>query len=478
MSFMMKKIAIIFLLVAGCINSNTFAQNNIKMSLYSNLEEIKIDASYIRYIFRGRQTFDIKNNTSDSLVFTFRNSPYPFPAKEVVKQLGIQELYPGFKTTLTDSRGQTAEGAVVEFDGEEIFVKNAPKECNLEVEYPYSNTFFLRSDSLQMLTFISPYISYLNSWYFIPKSNVNDTAIFENFTINLNKDGVYFFATCPYEKRGTEYILDTKKTQDIDISFFVLEKDFYERYLITPNMSVYFSRGTVIDTIAETATPRDSLEKSLVKERLTFIKNNVDRIENLLGAPYSKIDIADMYWGRGKMREGHNFETSDKTYFILVDKAFWNLASLTHEILHCYTDYDYDSDHSTNSAKYLFSESMIEYLGYYITYSNPTERDSMFNKKNRLYTERYPHNTTSVFEITENSMSGNEGSMPVIYLKAPFEIHSFAKRIGEEKFIKILMKLYKYVRKNNNIVRFSDFERIVLKNGVKKQDWLRFKNSI
>lgn len=165
----MKKIAIIFLLVAGCINSNTFAQNNIKMSLYSNLEEIKIDASYIRYIFRGRQTFDIKNNTSDSLVFTFRNSPYPFPAKEVVKQLGIQELYPGFKTTLTDSRGQTAEGAVVEFDGEEIFVKNAPKECNLEVEYPYSNTFFLRSDSLQMLTFISPYISYLNSWYFTCK---------------------------------------------------------------------------------------------------------------------------------------------------------------------------------------------------------------------------------------------------------------------------------------------------------------------
>ena len=206
MSFMMKKIAIIFLLVAGCINSNTFAQNNIKMSLYSNLEEIKINASYIRYIFKGRQTFDIKNNTSDSLVFTFRNSPYPFPAKEIVKQLGIQELYPGFKTTLTDSRGQTAEGAVVEFDGEEIFVKNAPKECNLEVEYSYSNTFFLRSDSLQMLTFISPYISYLNSWYFIPKSNVNDTAIFENFTINLNKDGVYFFATCPYEKRGTEYI--------------------------------------------------------------------------------------------------------------------------------------------------------------------------------------------------------------------------------------------------------------------------------
>ena len=105
-------------------------------------------------------------------------------------------------------------------------------------------------------------------------------------------------------------------------------------------MSVYFSRGTVIDTIAKTAMPRDSLEKSLVKERLTFIKNNVDRIEKLLGAPYSKIDIADMYWGRGKMREGHNFETSDKTYFILVDKAFWNLASLTHEILHCYTDYD------------------------------------------------------------------------------------------------------------------------------------------
>ena len=54
----MKKIAIIFLLVAGCINSNTFAQNNIKMSLYSNLEEVKIDASYQRYIFRGRQTFD------------------------------------------------------------------------------------------------------------------------------------------------------------------------------------------------------------------------------------------------------------------------------------------------------------------------------------------------------------------------------------------------------------------------------------
>lgn len=40
------------------------------------------------------------------------------------------------------------------------------------------------------------------------------------------------------------------------------------------------------------------------------------------------------------------------------------------------------------------------------------------------------------------------------------------------------MKFYKYVRKNNNTVRFSDFERIVLKNGVKKQDWLRFKNSI
>ena len=112
MSFMMKKITIIFLLVASCINSNTFAQNNIKMSLYSNLEEIKINASYIRYIFMGRQTFDIKNNTSDSLVFTFRNSPYPFPAKEVVKQLGIQELYSGFKTTLTDSRAVDRKSVV------------------------------------------------------------------------------------------------------------------------------------------------------------------------------------------------------------------------------------------------------------------------------------------------------------------------------------------------------------------------------
>ena len=46
MSFMMKKIAIIFLLVAGCINSNTFAQNNIKMSLYSNLMHL-INAIYL-----------------------------------------------------------------------------------------------------------------------------------------------------------------------------------------------------------------------------------------------------------------------------------------------------------------------------------------------------------------------------------------------------------------------------------------------
>lgn len=467
----MKKILLSICVVFMAVNT-IFAQRHIRSSLYVNLENKAIDSSFVRYRLNGSQIVRAIDNC-DSLCLSFKAEPY-FGITDVVKQVGnFSLLFPDLKVHVIDNNSKE-HNANFTFDGQNMSIKKLPKRCSVKINYTFFNTFFPRVDSLKMLTFISPYISSYNSWYFTLQ-NMTDTVKFQDFIINVPNDNIYFFATCPYKRYKRQYVFDTQKTRDVDISFFILEKDFYERYPITPNITVYFTRGSFIDIKRQIVKPLGEIDKYTIKKRIEYIKNGINKIENILCITNTnKIDIADMYWKNGKYREGHAYNTSDNSYFLLVDSSFWRQENLIHELLHCYTKFDYDKD----SSKYFFSESMIEYLATYISSGTVLERDNKFNSKIICYLKDYSKDSISIFKIKNNQWGNEQETMPIIYLKTPFIIHSFAKRIGEDRFISILKQFYKQVRANNNIVLFHDFEDIVKANGVSEMDWLLFKNAL
>jgi hypothetical protein len=460
----MKKITIL-VFAFFCTITTITAQENIKMSFHAELiDSHPINPSNIRYRLDCIQTVELSNYDNDTLVL-YVKMPY-----FRIQKSQVNDLYPNLKIYIKSDDNAEYENAKFDFDGRIMKIETPEKNSKIQIEYPFFNTYFLRTDSMKMLAFISPYISAYQSWYFSP--NYEDTIRFENLTIKV-PENTYFFATCPYERQEQQYILNTQKTQDKDISFFVLEKDYYEKYEINPHVNVFFSRGVFIDIPNQIRIPLDSIDKEIVNSRLNTVKKTINKIESIFGTDNNYIiDIADAYRKRGQFVEGTAYFTSDNASFLYIDSAFWNTSSLMHELIHCYTRFAKDS------SGYFFSESMTEYIATYLFYEDAHVRDSIFTD-NILIDLRYKDIVRkSIFNLTENSTPlKGYGTSIVIYWEIPFIIHTLAKRVGEEKFINILKKFYKQAKEKGK-TDFNDFEKIMKANGVGDDTWIRFRNAL
>ena len=97
-------------------------------------------------------------------------------------------------------------------------------------------------------------------------------------------------------------------------------------------------------------------------------------------------------------------------------------------------------------------------------------RDAVYEEKILKYIN-LKQDYTSIFEIDKSEVSLDfGGTFGVTYLKTPFVINSFAKKIGENKFIDILSLFYEQVRKTK-IINFQEFETVFKSNGVSDKDW-------
>jgi hypothetical protein len=461
----MKKIITIISFVYA-INIS-FAQESIQMSLNAELTDhrVGINPSYIRYDLNVKQTIKLNNYDKDTLILFVKKPLF------AINKFNVNAYYPDLNVNIKFSDYAEYKNANFDFDGRKMNIITNKKDSEIQIEYVYFNNFFPYSDSLKMLAFISPFLALYSTWYLCP--NYDDTVRFDNLTINV-PDNTYFFATCPYERHGQQYILNTAKTQYKDISFFILEKDYYEKYEINPNVNVYFSRGAFVDFENKIRIPLDSLDKNIVEQRINGIKKSISKIENIFGSDNKYIiDIADAYRNRGKFTEGNAYRTSDNSSFAFIDSSFWNVPSFIHELIHCYTPYVKDS------AGYFFTESMTEYIANYIYYENDIERDNAFTDNILIHSRHDGIVNKSIFSLTENStnIKLGYGTSSIIYWKIPFIIHTFAKRVGENKFIDILKQFYKQAKQKGR-TDFSDFENIIKANEIKERDWIMFKNAL
>ena len=462
----MKKITTLILAIIGTIITIS-AQENIKMSFHAELADHRggINPSYIRYDLNCIQTIKLSDYDNDTLVLYVKNPHFG------IQKYMVNGYYPTLNINIKSADDAEYENAKFDFDGQIMKIEIPEKNSEIQMEYRFLNTYFPRTDSMKMLAFISPYISAYNSWYF--SLNYEDTVRFENLTLKV-PENTYFFATCPYERQEQLYMLNTQKTNYKDISFFVLEKDFYEKYEIRPNINVFFSRGAFVDWQNKIRIPLDSLDKEIVSNRLNTMKKTINKIESIFGADNDYIiDIADAYRKRGRFSEGSAFSTSENAHFVYIDSAFWNTKGLTHELIHCYTPF------ANDSSGYFFSESMIEYLTIYLFYEDTNVRDSIFTDKILVYSRHKDIVNKSIFDLTENSTQLNVGfgTSSVIYEKIPFVIHTLAKRVGEEKFIDILKQFYKQAKEKGR-TDFNDFENILKANGVGDNTWKIFRNAL
>jgi hypothetical protein len=461
----MKKITM-FIFVFFCTIATITAQENIKMSFQAELRtHPHINRSYARYTLYCIQTIELSHYDNDTL-FLYVKMPHFGINKSMVNG-----YYPNLNVNIKSADDVEYKNANFDFNGRIMKIETTEKNSKIQIEYPFFNTYFPRTDLRQMLAFISPYISDYTSWYFSP--NYEDTIRFESLTLNV-PENTYFFATCPYEQQEQQYILNTQKTQDKDISFFVLEKAYYEKYEIKPNVNVFFSRGVFVDLENQIRIPLDSIDQEIVNSRLNTVKRTVSKIESIFGTDNDYIiDIADAYRKRGKFVEGNTYSTSDNSSFVYIDSAFWNISSFVHELIHCYTPFAKDS------SGYFFSESMTEYLATYLFYEDAYVRDSIFTDKILIYSGHKDIVNKSIFDLSKNSTQLNVGygTSKKKKKKIPFIIHTLAKRVGEEKFINILKQFYRQAKEKGR-TDFADFENILKANGVGDTTWRIFRNAL
>ena len=86
----------------------------------------------------------------------------------------------------------------------------------------------------------------------------------------------------------------------------------------------------------------------------------------------------------------------------------------------------------------------------------------------------------SIFDISANNTGdeNHEGTSHIIYDVVPYELYHFSEAIGKELFFEIINSLSKRIERQKGVIKFQDFEDIVLGHGVKADIWEDFINSI
>jgi hypothetical protein len=373
-----------------------------------------------------------------------------------------------------------------DFNGDSITIILPAPTCEINIHFQYQSDFGLQNDSEETSYFLQAQMYFWHSWYFThPDMKLNKV----NFRVPDNE--AYFFVESLKQKRENHYEVDVVGVKENNISFYLLNQAFYEKVSFqegTVSVHFFLTQGVEIDTIpvvrnGENKTlyrilPAQRVTNELIHSSKQKIKKTLQKIIPVFNYKDSlEINIADACLSlkddKGKnYKWGSAMESTDKSYFLLIDTSHW---ALTHELIHPFNRYEPAKE---DSSYYFFHESMIEYLTVYFEYADKQMRDSVFNAKMNHYNEIDPEvlYSSSIFGIFDNQtiMDGSQGgSSPVIYQKTPYLIHRFAQSIGEEKFISLLTLFYKNVQEKKSC-SFSDFERIMQEDKLIDTQWAEF----
>ena len=353
------------------------------------------------------------------------------------------------------------------FQSDTLKIVPAKKDCIIEIHYYYQPDYFMMNDQ----SIFCPYQQSWFSWYFsIPNMKIN------NVTVSVPED-LYFFSNLMQKKKEKKKVyLSTDNIPERGISFFWVEKRFYEQVktsIGTTQHNLYLFKDVVFTGDSsdhqKAYLPLQRINKSMIDMRISELNKAVQGIEKVFQKRVS-FDVVeaclDIGNGEAAVRWGSEFLLSENQSFIFMDTAFWNDHCFTHEMVHAYNDI---LPSKTDSSYYFFNESMTEYFAIYFRY-NKQEKDSAYEAKILKYIN-LKQEYISVFEINKSSLGFDlGGTYGVVYLKAPFVIDRFAKRIGEDKFFEILFCFYRQIRETKT-VNFFEFEKVFKSKGVSNEDW-------
>lgn len=347
-----------------------------------------------------------------------------------------------------------------------------PKEdCVIEIEYYYHPDYFYFGNE-NMTCVFAPYQQSWFSWYFsIPNMKIN------NIIFDI-PEHLYFFSNVMRKKSEEKQIcLSFDSIPETGISFFWVEKRFYEQVVtkIQNNQyNLYFFKDIVLTGDSSSCDvgmlPSQRVDNNMIDTHIAELNRAVHGIEEIFNKDVN-FDIIeaclDISQDDDVTRWGSAFLLSESQVLIFMDTSFWKNQNCVHEIVHAYNNI---LPSKNDSSYYFFHESMTEYLAIYFRYSQQKSRDSIFEAKMLKYAN-LQQDYNSIFEIDKNEITLDfGGTFGVMYLKTPSVINSFAKKIGEDKFIEILSHFYKKVQETK-LINFQEFENFFKSNGASNQDW-------
>lgn len=415
------------------------------MSMHSNICKIT-------------QSFQIQSKKGDTLCFTI-DKPSQF---SFLNALYFQKLF-----IIEKSTNDTIPYVFV---SDKLKVVSPKNDCIIEIHYCYQPDYFMFGNEYAACLFC-PYQQSWFSWYFsIPDMKINDVIVSVH-------EQIYFFANLIQKKteKGKIY-LSSDSIPKNGISFFLIDKQYYEQCKVNiqrNKYNLYLCKGFTLTNDSTSCytllPPLQKVDSYVKKHHISDLKKAVKGIEQIFKKNVN-VDIVeaflDISQGEDRMRWGSAFLLSDSNVFVFMDTSFWSGHNCLHEIVHAYNNI---LPAKSDSSYFFFHESMTEYLAVYIKY-NQQIRDAVYEEKILKYIN-LKQDYTSIFEIDKSEVSLDfGGTFGVTYLKTPFVINSFAKKIGENKFIEILSLFYEQVR-NTKTINFQEFEKVFKSNGVSDKDW-------
>lgn len=449
---MRKKTKIIFI-VLGFAFSQAVCSQSLISKLYAEVIPNTFDTIRqlpIAYKIHVQNEIYLQSNfTSDSLKLDIKS-----PIQWASKQIGILNV------TVT-----TKEGSLNYYRNNNSLIIDIPRKASvLKLSYDIVAPNLLSWINVDNLLFSEFYFQDKVSWYFEHPDMISSLVV---ITV---PDNTTLFANTPKEIIAPNtYSLNTNVK---DISFVVLNNRVYESFsgrvdncLYTIHMNrtkEYGIKGNLKgkEKLTDVIISKEKFDTVYIEKKIKEYESSINKVCSFFEINKDiNVDIVECYWGNEETANGRSFGN-----FMLIDTSFVKGSSFIHEFIHCIdplNDY-YDT---ADSAKFLFSESMIEYLSHYIFYrENIQEREYIENTRMIYYTQKV-QSLTSIFEVKEN----NPKTQPIIYTRTPFVIKEFAIRIGEELFIDSLKKFYQFAL-SKKTVNLEDFKSVLLSNGISKRE--------
>jgi hypothetical protein len=446
---------------------NVCVGSDLRIEVLSN-EDIETSSVKCMYhnICKITQRFYVLKSHQDTLLFRLDYpSQFAFLNKFYFQQLKIRMM------------DDTIKELPFEFVNDGIKIINPKQNSTIEISYFYQPDYLMYGNELTTYTF-TPYQNTWHSWYFSVENMQLNRVL---FTL---PDHLKIFVNQPYVQTHNQIQLLLDDSRKKDISFFLSEKKYYatSNTKIDSNFINLFLFKDVIETgdsssLSAAYLPANRVTDKLCEQYISMLQADLKQIKQVFNKKVT-IDVVDACLDisneDGEIRWGSGFCITDQHILVIMDTSYWNSHLYLHEIIHLYTGVLPDIQ---DSSYYFFNESMTEFLAVLFKYTQDKERDSVFVGKLAKF-HQLDNNHNSIFDVKVNvGEIGLGGSYGIIYLKTPFVIYSFAKKVGVDVFVRVLSEFYKVIEKTNS-VNMDVLKNICKNNGVSDADWLWFINNL